>query len=88
MPKTWSLWSMQMPPTAPVTQRFGKQPNGYNTFVKVPRVRDARGHILIEGYRIYPITLPEPEERPEGRQLTVVADPCTGKIARVFEPAG
>jgi hypothetical protein len=70
-----------------VQRRFGKSPNGYNVLVKVPRTRDEKGRVVLEAYRIYPIVLPEPEERPEGRKLTVVVDPCARKVMRAFEPA-
>lgn len=70
-----------------VTRRFGKAKHGYNTKVEVPRRTDARGHVVLEAYGIYPITLPEPEEPPPGRRLTVVMDPCKLKAVRVFEPA-
>lgn len=72
---------------AEIERHFGKPAHGYNWMVKAPRTRDARGDLVLEGHRIYPITLPEPEERPEGRKLTVVVDPCARRVVRAFEPA-
>jgi hypothetical protein len=71
---------------AEVRRRFGNQANGYNVQVEMPRARDARGHIVLRAYRIYPVVLPEPELRPDGRRLTVVIDPCTRKVVSAFEP--
>jgi hypothetical protein len=67
-----------------VDKAFGKRRLGYHV-LQNDLASDANGNIVLNLTRIGPAT----EEQPgpgQGKRLTVVMQPCTGKVLRFYQP--